>query len=543
MEFDLVIENGTVIDGTGAPRYRANLGIQAGKIQAIARDEPLTGKQTIDASGLIVTPGFLDIHSHFDWILPLSKHDRILAPMVLQGVTTMLTGNCGSSPAPLTPLSRSMMELKLGSYGALSDEVYYRWDSMGEYLDTLETQGMMLNSAFLVGHGTVRWAVMGQRADAPTQEELESMRRLSRQAVREGAYGFSSGLGYAPGMFASTEEILSILQAVVEEGGIYTVHGRAYSCITPMYDEHVQMPHNRISNLEQLDLARRSGAKIQLSHLLFHGRRTWETYPDVIRDVENAVDEGLDAAFDSFPYTYGNTTVNVNFPAWFLDGFSKNINDPQALNKVEAMIAARHQAIGKDYQDIILMWAPGEEMAELEGHNFSEIARQLDTTEFEAYIHVARTSQGIARILQDTYSGDSLHEEPLQAILAHPLCAFMTDTLYMPRGKQNPATYGTYPRILGHYSRDLGLFSLEEAVRRMTSFPAQRIGLQDLGRIEEGCWADLVLFDPDTVADNTTLQQPEQTPTGIESVLISGQLVAHKGQIVSDKRWGRMLRR
>jgi N-acyl-D-amino-acid deacylase len=158
-------------------------------------------------------------------------------------------------------------------------------------------------------------------------------------------------------------------------------------------------------------------------------------------------------------------------------------------------------------------------------------------------MHVARESRGTARILQDTYSGDAHSEEPLQAILTHPLCAFMTDTLYMPRGKQNPATFGTYPRLLGRYCRDLGLFTMEEVIRRMTSFPAERIGLRDLGRVDQGLWADLVIFDPLTVADNTTLKNSEEPPTGIDAVLISGQIVAQHGQIVGKRRCGRMLRR
>lgn len=542
MEFDLVIQNGEVIDGTGKPRFRADLGIRKGRIEAVAATGTLQGKETLDASGRIVAPGFIDIHSHFDWILPLADHDKILAPMVLQGITTMVTGNCGSSPAPLTSIAKPLMVAKLASYGALPEDEYYRWDSMGQYLDLLEANGMLLNAAFLVGHGTVRWSVMGGRADAPDANELATMRQLTRQAIREGACGFSTGLGYAPGMFATNDEILGILRAVADEGGIYTVHGRAYSCLTPFYDPNTEMPHNRISNLEQLELARQSGVRLQLSHLIFHGRETWKTYPDVIRDVERAASEGLDVAFDAFPYTYGNTTINSNFPAWFLDGFSDNISNTAALQRLSEMFEDRHAKIGKRYSDIILMWAPGPEMAELEGLDFAGIAERLKMTEFEAYMHVARGSHGTARILQDTYSGDAHSEEPLRAILTHPLCHFMTDTLYMPRGKQNPATFGTYPRLLGRYSRDLGLFSLEEVVKRMTSFPAERMGWSDLGRIAQGLWADLVIFDPTTVADNTTLKNSEEPPSGIEAVLISGQLVAQHGQIVSNRRSGRVLR-
>jgi N-acyl-D-amino-acid deacylase len=183
------------------------------------------------------------------------------------------------------------------------------------------------------------------------------------------------------------------------------------------------------------------------------------------------------------------------------------------------------------------------ELTELEGLDFAAIARRMGMPAFEAYVHVARASEGKARVLLGTYSGDGGREEPLRAALAHPLCAFMTDTILTRRGQHNPASFGTFPRVLGRYSRDLGLFPLEEAVRRMTAFPAQRIGLDGVGRVAEGAWADLVLFDPQAVADNTTSDHPDAPPTGIHAVLISGQLVAQDGQIVCHERQGRVLRR
>jgi N-acyl-D-amino-acid deacylase len=331
---------------------------------------------------------------------------------------------------------------------------------------------------------------------------------------------------------------------VAEEGGIYTVHSRSYRWVSPVYpQEPTEVPHNRLSTLEQLDLARKSGVRLQLSHLLFHGRRTWSTYQDVIQDVERAAAEGVDVAFDAFPYTYGNTTITVNFPGWFMDGYSTNIDDPASLRRLKRELDYQHWLIGKGYGDIYLLWAGIPELEEIEGLDFSAIAQHLRMPEFEAYMHVARQSKGSARILQDTYSGDPTNEEPLQAILKHPLCAFMLDSILTRRGKQNPASFGTFPRLLGRYSRDLKLFSLEEAVRRMTSYSAERMGFTDIGRVEPGYWADLVIFDPEHVDDHTTLRQPEISPTGIKSVLISGNLVAQDGQLVAEKRWGRAMRR
>jgi N-acyl-D-amino-acid deacylase len=545
MDFDLVITDGTVIDGTGQPRSRADLGIRDGRIAAVATDERLTGRQTLDAAGLVVAPGFIDAHSHSDWILPLLDHDQILSPLLLQGITTLVTGNCGFSPAPVTKDSIPLLD---GFSEAMREgPLAYRWRSLAEFLDVLEREGLLLNAASLVGHGALRYAAMGDRADGPTlptRDEMDALCRLTRQALREGAFGLSAGLAYAPGVFARDGELLPLLRVVAEEGGIFTVHGRAYTWVSPFYRPMiVGTPHNVRSTRELLDLARQARVRLQLSHLIFVGRHTWRTHRTVLRDVERAAGGGLDVAFDAFPYTVGNSTVNVVFPDWFLDGFAENINDPHALRRLKREITLLRWALGLDFGDITLLWGRVPELAALEGLNFAAIARRLDLSEFEAYIQVARVSDGKARVLLGTYSGDGGREEPLRAVLAHRLCAFMTDTILTRRGQHNPASFGTFPRVLGRYSRDLGLFPLEEAVRRMTSFPAERIGLEAVGRITEGAWADLVLFDPETVADNTTPDRPDAPPTGIRAVLISGQVVAQDGKIVSQKRPGRVLRK
>ena len=545
MDLDLVIANGTVIDGSGRPRVRADVGIQGGRIAAIATGERLSGRQVLDASNLIVAPGFIDVHSHADWILPLPDHDQILAPLVLQGATTLVTGQCGFSPAPATEEAIPLVD---GFSEMLRERAFpYRWRTMAEFLGTLEHEGLLLNAAFLVGHGTLRYAVMGPPADGPTPptaEEMDALCRLTRQALREGAFGLSAGLAYAPGVFARNEELLPLLQAVAEEGGLFTVHGRAYTWVSPFYTPMIGgTPHNVRSTRELLALARQAGVRLQLSHQIFVGRHTWRTHRTVLHDIEQAAAEGLDVAFDAFPYTVGNSTINVVFPDWFLAGFEENIQSDPALRRLKREMTILRWTLGLGYGDITLLWGRAPELAALEGLDFADIARRLGLAEFEAYVHAARLSGGKARVLLGTYSGDGEREEPLRAALAHPLCAFMTDTILTQRGRHNPASFGTFPRVLGRYSRDLGLFSLEEAVRRMTSFPAERIGLRDVGRIAEGAWADLVLFDPGSVADHTTPERPDAPPSGIRAVLISGQVVARDGQMVSRERRGRVLRR
>jgi N-acyl-D-amino-acid deacylase len=542
MEFDLIIRNGTIIDGTGKSRFHADLGLRGGRIAAVAEGEPLQGQHVLDAGGLAVAPGFIDVHSHADWILPLADHDAILAPLVLQGVTTVVTGQCGFSPAPVTdaviPLADAYSEM-------MRERAFeYRWRSFGEFLGGLEQSDLLLNAAFLVGHGALRYAVMGDSTAAPEPGQLEDLCRGVRRCMAEGALGLSAGLAYAPGIFTRNDELLPLLQVVAELGGVFTVHGRAYTWVSPFYKPMIGgTSHNIRSVRELLGLARQAGVRLQLSHQIFVGRRTWRTHRTVLRDIERAAADGLDVAFDAFPYTCGNTTINVVFPEWFLADYAHHINDPGSLKRVKREMDLLRWTLGLDYGDITLLHVAAPELAELEGLDFATVARRLGMPAFDAYLHVARTSGGKARVLLYTYSGDEANEAPLRAALSHPLCSFMTDTILTHRGKSNPASYGTFPRVLGRYSRDLGLFTLEEAVRRMTSYPAQRMNLADVGRIAEGVAADLVLFDPATITDRTTRDHPDAPPAGIQAVLIGGQTVAEGGRLLPGPRRGRVLRR
>jgi N-acyl-D-amino-acid deacylase len=295
---------------------------------------------------------------------------------------------------------------------------------------------------------------------------------------------------------------------------------------------------------ELLALARESRVRLQISHQISIGRRTWITHGAVLRAIDRAAEGGVDVAFDAFPYTAGNTTINAIFPDWVLDGFRDRIRDPRILQRLRREFALFRLFLGLEYTDITLLWGMDvPELTPLEGLHFGEIARRLGLSEFDAYTHVARVTDGKARILIDTYSGHGDHDEPLRATLSHPLCAFETDTILTGRGKHNPASFGTFPRVLGRYCRDLGLFSLEEAVRRMTSMPAERMGLPDVGRVAPGRWADLVVFDPATVTDNTGPGHTDAAPSGIRAVLISGEVAVQDGALNAGVRKGRLLRR
>jgi N-acyl-D-amino-acid deacylase len=313
MEFDLVIQNGYVIDGTGRPRYRADIGLLGDRIAAISPTDRLTSANIIDAEGMVVSPGFIDIHSHADWILPLPDHDTILAPLIQQGITTVVTGNCGFSPAPVTQETTAVMD---DVSDMLRDRKFdYRWSSLQEFLSYLQSEKLLVNAVFQAGHGTLRSLVMGARSDVPSSSELEDMRKLLLQSIREGAIGMSAGLAYAPGVFSKNEELLPLLRDVAEEGGLFTVHGRAYSWVSPFYKPmFFGAPHTLRSVREQIQLARESGVRLQLSHQIFVGRRTWRTHKAVLEEIDRAAQEGIDIAFDAYPFTVGFSTIKVIFP-------------------------------------------------------------------------------------------------------------------------------------------------------------------------------------------------------------------------------------
>lgn len=542
MHFDLVIRGGSIADGTGRRRYAGDVGVTNGRIAAVAVPGTLSGARSIDAAGLVVAPGFIDLHSHSDWVLPHPDHEDILAPLLAQGVTTIVAGNCGISPAPVTDRSTRILEhsselLRDGSFS-------YEWRTMGEYLAALESKGVLLNTGMLAGHGTIRQAVMGEDPAVPDASRMRALRDETRRALREGAFGLSAGLAYSPGVFAKTDELTDLAAAVADEGGVFTVHGRAYTWLSPFYKPmFLGAPHNLRSVRELCGVAARSRVRLQLSHQIFVGRRTWRTYPAVLREIDDAAARGVDVAFDAFPYTVGNTTINVLLPAWVLEDYRARLRERSVLDRLRREFFLFRHALGLEYRDVTLLWGATDELTPLEGLDLQAIADRLGMPPFDAYVHMVLASDGKARVLISTYSGDGDSEEPLRAVLAHPRCAFETDTILTRRGKHNPASFGTFPRVLGRYCRELGLFSLEEAVRRMTSLPAERIGLAGVGTIAPGNWADLVLFDAAEIADRTAAGRTDASPAGVRTVLLSGEIVMERGERVPGPRRGRVMRK
>jgi N-acyl-D-aspartate/D-glutamate deacylase len=530
MEYDLIIRGGTIVDGSGAPRFKSDVALSGGKIAKLilpAESRQAIAAREIDAAGFIVAPGFIDMHSHSDWVIPIPEHAEILRPFLRQGVTTFVGGNCGFSAAPIKPDRTAMLD---ESGQMLSERVFqWRWREVAEFGAYLKHQGLAMNVAHLAGHGSIRLSVMGADPGDPSPAQLNEMRAMLERAMSDGALGVSTGLGYFPGMIAKPAELGALAEVAGRAGGILTSHLRAYSTRSLFFDSEVA--HNLLAVREMVEVARRAKTPLQISHLIFVGRQTWPTASEVLADIDAAKNDGVEVTFDTFPYTCGNTTIRIIFPAWSQDHLVELLNSADGWARLRDSFQPIGPFIAEGGQ---LMWAANPNFAHLEGKFFGEIAESLKLDPIEAYMTIARESGARARVLVHLYSGDDRHEEALCAAMAHPLNMFEMDTILTSRQHQNPASFGTYPKILGHYVREMGLLSLETAIHKMTGMAAAKMRLGGRGFIREGYCADLAIFNPGTISCEADSTHPEISPQGIEHVMVNGRAVVANGKWCGD---------
>jgi len=565
VDFDLVVGNGIIVDGTGGPRFQGDVAVKDGRIAAVIRrsaggaarspaggpsgggdgsgSEGWRARRFIDATGLTVTPGFIDLHSHSDWILPLEEHDRILAPFLEQGVTTVVAGNCGFSPAPLAPNSTHLARIRDSLDFITERPLDLAWGSMDGFLKALEERGVALNVAMLSGHGTMRVSFVGADHAPLDGGTMARMERTLAESLEQGSFGLSLGLGYEPGIFAGPDELERLARVAAKRDRLVTVHLKALSRLSGAYPlKPFDRPHNLRALREMLDLAERTGARLQVSHLIFVGRTSWPLADEALAMIDAARGRGVDVAFDSFPYFCGNTTIYVVYPAWFLRNIERNFRSPLARTALKAQARIVFKALGFSFEDIQVMWGGHPELEQYNGMFFGDIARKMGVSVFDAYLKVSEVSRGKALCLLHKYSGDAEDDSAYRKVLTHPLNSVETDAIVTSRGAQNPAAFGAFPRVIQRYHKELGLLTLEEAVAKMTGRPAERIGLRDRGTIREGNWADLTIFDYDQIRDNTTLTRTSERPSGIRHVFANGREVVRDGLAVTGARAGQVLR-
>lgn len=526
MRVDLVIQNGDVADVNQGVLVKRDVGIAGERIVAVAERGRLRGSREVDAAGCVVSPGFVDIHSHSD-TFPLI--DPSARSKVCDGVTTEVAGNCGSSPFPLRGKERDQEQAQSNRYGLRID-----WEDADGFFERAERVGTAINRAYLVGHGTVRGVVIGHENRPPGQQELEEMKAEVSRAMKAGAVGLSSGLIYAPGCYAGPEEVTALCRTVADLGGFYSTHLRSEGDALEAAVE------------EALKVAAESGVRLQLSHVKTAGKRNWGKIAWLKERLFRAKDKGLDFACDRYPYIAGSTGLHVVLPDWAKEGGHeaelKRLTDPATRKKVAEAVAADY-ADPASWDRIVVSCVASARNRQYEGKRVAEIAEMMGCDPVSAVFELLTAER-----LEVDAIIFSMCEENLREILNWPFVAVGSDASVrcpdgpLSQGKPHPRAYGTFARVLGRYVREARALPLLEALKKMTVLPARQAGLRDRGELREGCFADIVIFDPLTVADQATFEQPHQCSKGIRYVFVNGRTAVREG-VPTGGLHGRLLRR
>ena len=528
MPADLLITDAYVVDGTGGPGRPADVVITGDRIVEIAPPGGgATAHRTIDAAGWVLAPGFIDLHAHSDLAL-LADHDHLAK--VSQGVTCEVLGQDGLSYAPVDDDTLPVLRQQLAGWNGVPD-LPFGWPSVADYLDALDG-GIACHAAYLVPQGTVRMLVVGQDDRPATPVEIERMAALVGQGMADGAVGMSSGLTYPPGMYADTDELVALCRVVAEHGGYYAPHHRSYG--RGALDGYAEM----------IMIARRSGCPLHLTHATLNFAENAGRAPVLLTMIDDALAAGLDVTLDTYPYLPGSTTLVALLPRWATVGgpsaIMARLADPAARSRIayalEVTGSEGCQGCPVDWATIEISGVGHRDLTSVVGRTIADLAVAQHQQPGDVYADLLLADELATTILQHVG-----HEENVAMIMEHSAHCGGSDAILVG-DKPHPRAWGTFPRYLGHYSRELGLLGLEDCVAHLTSRPARRLGLVDRGLVRVGHHADLVLFDRDRIRDVATFDEPCQQAEGIDWVLVDGVPVIEDGHR-TDARPGRALRR
>ncbi|MEU3423944.1 D-aminoacylase [Streptomyces murinus] len=536
---DLVVRDAEVVDGSGEPSYRADVVVDGGRIVSIVKEAAAAGCQRpramreLDVEGLVLSPGFIDMHAHSDLAL---LRDPDHSAKAAQGVTLEVIGQDGLSYAPVDERTLAQVRRAIAGWNGYGEDVDFGWRTVGEYLDRLdhgfEGRGIAVNAAYLIPQGTVRALVMGWEDRPASAEELCRMRELVAQGLEQGAVGLSSGLTYTPGMYADDAELTELCRVVASYGGYYCPHHRSYGA--GALDAYAEM----------VALARAADCPLHLAHATMNFGVNEGRADELTALLDRALEAGADITFDTYPYTPGCTTLAALLPSWASEGGPAQVLARLADPATAERIRRELEVTGSDgCHGVPVAW----ETVEISGVADPALGAYTGRTVRELAAERARSPWEVVRrlLIEDRLGTTVLqhvgHEDNVRALMRHRAHTGGSDGIL--RGtKPHPRAYGTFPRYLGHYVRELGVLSLEECVARLTARPAARLRLPDRGLVREGYRADLVLFDPGTVAPGATFEAPRTPPTGIPYVLVDGRFVIEDGRR-TDVLAGRSVRR
>jgi N-acyl-D-amino-acid deacylase len=517
--YDLLIRSARVVDGTGKPAFPGDLGLVGERIVALGTHLDGEALHLIEAEGRVVAPGFIDAHTHDD--LVVLRH-AVALPKVQQGVTSLVIGNCGFGLAPVVPAHAEA--LKRYSAAVLGeDDQPWNWPTMGALLETLRSMSLGQHVRVLLGHTALRVAVMGFEPRPANEQELLAQEELLAEAMQAGAAGLSLGLMYTPGMYTPIEELARLARVVSRYRGVVTVHMRGEG------DYLLSSLDEMLAFAEQADVA------LHISHLKVTGRKNWGSIQQALEKIANARARGLSLTVDVYPYTAGSTTITQLLPPWLLEGgieaMLQRLRDPAIQSRVSQDFARglpgwENQVGAAGWERIVLANLQQEAYRSLEGLNIVEAAAKLGLTSDAAFFHLIQEEKG-----QITIIIFSMDQHDVDQVVQAPFTMLGSDGLSSGSGRPHPRLYGTFPRYLQRYVRELKSLTLEEAVRKITSFPAARFKLAERGVLALNTCADLVIFDPDRINDRATYTDPRVYPEGIQAVIVSGQPLVLDAQL------------
>lgn len=500
----LLLKDGLLFDGSGGSPVRGSLLIDGDKVIATGSVHAPAGCAVMDCAGLTIAPGFIDLHSHLDLQV---LEDR--AEKIRQGVTCEVVGNCGFSPFPCGEDSQELREFASGILGRPDG---WGWKTASDYLRAVETQSTKMHVFPLVGHGSLRVLVAGQAQRNLTGAELDRMNGLLEDSLAAGCCGFSTGLMYAPGSSADATELQHLCRTVARSGKLYATHMRSYS--SGLVD----------AVREQLDLARATGCRLQISHLQAAGRANWGLQQQALDRIEAARAEGIDVEFDIYPYQCGSTVLTQWLPGWALEGGRQALL--ARLRARGSRQKIRHdmdQSRAQLWSDITISGVASAENAGLVGKTIAEIAEARGAAPAEAALDLLIEEEAAVNVISFNQSRENLRQ-----LITHPLCSVISDGFFV-KGKAHPRLYGTFPELLGAVTRDEGWLPLAEAVHKISGKPASRLGLKDRGLLKAGYFADVMLFDAAAIQSESTYEHPDRGPRGIVSVIKDGRFVYGQG--------------
>jgi len=516
--FDLVIRNAKIIDGSGNPWYKADIGVADERIATIGRIDD--GRHVIDAEGLAAAPGFIDTHSHSDLMLIAEPEAQ---QKTMQGITTEVVGQDGLGEAPVSDDTLEDWRRYLSGLNG-DPEIDWSWRSFGEYLDALDEARTSINVAALVGHGNLRLLAMGMENRAPTMSELAEMKAILSDSLKAGGFGLSTGLIYPPCVYAETAELTDLCRVTADHGGIFVVHMRNEG---DMLLESID---------EVANIGKDSGIHVHVSHFKASGEKNWGKVEDALAKIEAYRSEGIEFTVDQYPYIAGSTFLSSLLPVSAHEGGTKRmlarLRDPEERKRMKTQIA-ESRGLDWGWNNIMVTSVKTKGNKPHEGLDLGEIARRRGEEPLEALFNVILEEENAV-----TMVSFSMSEEDVRTVMESPFQMVCTDGIVL--GKPHPRAYGSFPRILGRYVKE-GVISLEDAIRKMTSLPAQTFGIRDRGLLKPGMHADITIFDPDKVIDKATYQDPIQFPEGIEYVIVNGTVTVENG-VHTGKRAGKVLK-